>query len=116
MNTYLGGWQKQILPGHVFLECNLEASLTFYNSKTNSTAKIQGDESPGIENSLEQGTPGSGQVSIQKNKVAIKQEIIMFLITIQRDKKGSEGLFCIMQNLKYHQSHSHKQRMMSSLH
>lgn len=44
MNTYLSGWQKQILPGHVFLECNLEASLTFYNSKTNSTAKIQGDE------------------------------------------------------------------------
>lgn len=44
MNTYLSGWQKQILPDHVFLECNLEASLTFYNSKTNSTAKIQGDE------------------------------------------------------------------------
>lgn len=44
MNTYLSDWKKQILPGHVFLECNLEASLTFCNSKTNSTAKIQGDE------------------------------------------------------------------------
>lgn len=43
MNTYLSGWRKQILPGHVFLECNLEALLT-YNSKTNSIAKIQGDE------------------------------------------------------------------------
>lgn len=32
----------------------------------------------------------------------------MFLIMIQRVKEGGERLFCIIQNLKYGQSHKHK--------
>lgn len=44
MNACLSAWWKQILLNCVVPECNLEASMTFSHSKTNSTAQIQGDE------------------------------------------------------------------------